>query len=174
MKKVVYIITLAVGIAMAACSTSDESSEASSNSANSNVNKTVAPTLTSDESVVPDASDSALDLSNNPTSPAGGAQQPNGNQANAPQPTQSPKAPFTPEEKAKYKEAIDLVNTYKEEVNKCFEAKTSGKVIDEATKQRITEIQNKLNELEKEGKMNKTLIELRNASDNFYKGVITK
>ena len=89
-------------------------------------------------------------------------------------PQQAPKAPFSAEDAVKYKEGIKLVKEYSEELNKCVEAKMSGKAIDDAAKQRIAELQNKLGELEKAGKMNQQLLDLKKVNDDVYNKVIAK
>ena len=50
----------------------------------------------------------------------------------------------------------------------------SGKAIDDAAKQRIAELQNKLGELEKAGKMNQQLLDLKKVNDDVYNKVIAK
>ena len=154
MKKVVYILTLAVAMSLAACNTANESSVSKSGDASGD--KAVTATSAANEEVA------SVQDSNVETSDV--AAQPNASQPKM----QPPKAPFTPEEAAKFKEGIELVKTYSDELNKCVDAKMSGKAIDEATKKRITEIQNQLDELEKAGKMNKKLIELKKVSDDVY------
>ena len=107
--------------------------------------------------------------------PEAAAQPSNGNVSAKATPQQPPKAPpFSAEDAVKYKEGIKLVKDYSDELNKCVEAKMNGGAIDDAAKQRITEIQNKLTELEKAGKMNKQLIELKKVSDDVYKKVLAK
>ncbi|MBO4723098.1 MAG: hypothetical protein J5629_09245, partial [Muribaculaceae bacterium] len=134
MKKVVYILTLAVAVALAACNSGDESSASKSGDVSGEMTVT-------ETSATSDAEASAQDagVSSPVASP-----QPNGNQVNPVQAKPEPKAPFTPEEAAKYKEAITQVKAYSEELNKCVDAKMNGKAIDETTKKHITEIQNKL------------------------------
>ena len=171
MKKVVYILTLAVAMAMAACNTSNESSEASSASSDASANNAVA---TTSEANSAEANEAAISGNEVNVSTPDVAPQPGTNQAAPAAPKLEPKAPFTPEEAAKYKDAIGLVKNYSEEVNKVLDAKMNGKAIDEAAKQRITEIQNKLADLQKSGKMNDKLLELKKISDDVYSKVLTK
>ena len=107
--------------------------------------------------------------------PAGdAAAQPGDAKVSPASPQQPPKAPISAEDAVKYKEGIKLVKEYSEEINKCVDAKMSGKAIDDAAKQRITELQSKLGELEKAGKMNRQLLELKKVSDDVYNKVIAK
>ncbi|MBR5117499.1 MAG: hypothetical protein IK100_02495 [Muribaculaceae bacterium] len=167
MKKVVYILTLAVAMTMAACNTANESSASKSSNA-SGENVEASASVTNNEVSTEVASQEA-DMST-----LNAAVQPNGNQANLATPKQEPKAPFSAEDAVKYKEGIKVVKEYGDEVNKCVDAKLNGKVIDEATKQRIAEIQKKLNELEKAGKLNQQLLELKMVSDDVYNKVKVK
>lgn len=169
MKKIVYILTLAVAIVMAACNTTGESSVASSDKTDGNSDKAVSVSSTVNDEA---ATQTTAQDGNMPTPDI--APLPGSNQATPAQPVPAPKAPFSAEDAAKYKEGIKLVKDYSDELNKCVDAKTSGKDIDAATKQRITEIQNKLNDLEKAGKMNQQLIDLKKVSDDVYNKVLAK
>ncbi len=154
MKKLVYSLTLAAVVSLAACTTGNESSSSKSGDVSGDKAVTEASAVKNEVAPVQDTNEKNADV----------AAQPNASQPKM----QPPKSPFTPEEAAKYKEAIGLVKDYGDELNKCVEAKTAGKEIDAAAKQRITEIQNKLSELEKAGKMNKQLIDLKKVSDDVY------
>lgn len=166
MKKVVYILTLAVAMTLAAC---NGSNEASTSSTDVKSGKTVAPSASAINDVAP-----ATDGGQGNVSVAGDAAQPSGTTVSPASPQQPPKAPISAEDAVKYKEGIKLVKEYSEEINKCVDAKMSGKAIDDAAKQRITELQSKLSELEKAGKMNQQLLELKKVSDDVYNKVIAK
>lgn len=167
MKKVVYILTLALAMSLAACNNGKESSKASSDNASDGM--VVISTSAANEEAAAEAT-----VQDGNASTPGEAAQPNGNQANPAQPSPAPKAPFSAEDAVKYKDGIKLVKDYSDELNKCIEAKTSGKEIDKATIQRISEIQKQLNELEKAGKMNQQLIDLKKVSDDVYNKVMAK
>ena len=162
MKKVVYILTLAVAVALAACNSGDESSASKSGDASSSSDNTVSMTSAANEAVssVQDTNEQASDV----------AAQPNASQSKM----QPPKAPMTPEEAEKYKEATTLLRTYGQEMLNCLDAKNNGQEIDASTKQRISEIQKKLAELKKAGKMNDELIELYNSSNDTYNKILAK
>lgn len=161
MKKVVYILTLAVAVAITACNSGSESSQASSKGAGgSNVGHEKVDYVSSNPES-PAAQPSGVDVNVTKDVNTGGAKT-------------APAAPFSPEDAAKYKEGIKLVKDYSDEINKCVDAKMSGNAIDEAQKQRITEIQNQLRELEKAGKMNQQLLELKKISDDVYTKVLEK
>lgn len=171
MKKIVYILTFAVAVVMAACNSNGESSGASPNSTDANGNNPVAAASADSAGMTTDTAAQGGNEVTVATSDVAKTQ-PNGAQA-TPATTTPQSQPFSPEETAKYKEAIELINTYKDEVNKCITVK-SGKEIDDATKQRISEIQSKLNELEKAGKMNKKLLDLKKVSDDVYNQILAK
>lgn len=163
MKKVVYIMALAVTMLASAC--------------NGNTGGSSAPADTMGNISMSNASnteDAALNIPTNgdQMSGASGEVVQGDNQSAAlPAP---PKPAFTPEEAEKYKDAIGLIKNYSEEVNKCVDAKMNGKAIDETVKQRITDIQTKLADLEKNGKMNQKLIELKKVSDDVYNKILAK
>lgn len=165
MKKVVYFLTLAVAMSLAACNSENGASSKSSDGE-------MIVTETSAASV----GEVATSAQNGEmATPEAAAQPSNGSASANAAPQQPPKAtPFSAEDAVKYKEGIKLVKEYSDELNKCVDAKMNGGAIDEATKQRITEIQNKLTELEKAGKMNKQLVELKKVSDDVYKKVLAK
>lgn len=163
MKKVVYFLTLAVAMSLMACNSDNGASSKSSDG----------------EMVVTETSSASGGEVSGPAQ--GGevatpepAAQPNGDNAKAAPQLPQPKAPFSAEDAVKYKEGIKLVKEYSDELNKCVDAKMNGGAIDEAMKQRITEIQNKLSDLEKAGKLNQQLIELKKVSDDVYNKVLAK
>ena len=158
MKKVVYILTLAALMTLMAC-----------NSENGTSSKSV----DADGKMIKTETSVSESVSQSETVSTPAADQPGDNQVKASQPKPG-QAPFSAEDAVKYKEGIKLVKDYSDELNKCVEAKMSGNSIDEAQKQRITDIQNKLSELEKAGKMNKQLIELKKVSDDVYSKVLAK
>lgn len=160
MKKVVYILSLAVAMSLAACNTGNESSASKSDDASSD--KAVSMTSAANEDVasVQDTNETASDVAAQPE-----ASQPK---------MRPPKAPMTPEEAEKYKEATTLLRTYGQEMLNCLDAKNNGQEIDAGTKQRISEIQKKLAELKKAGKMNDELIELYNSSNDTYNKILAK
>ena len=165
MKNVVYFLTLAVAMSLMACNSGNGVSSKSSDGE-------MIVTETSAASVGEVAA-SAQDVEM--ATPEAAAMPNNGNASANTAPQQPPKAsPFSAEDAVKYKEGIKLVKEYSDELNKCVDAKMNGGAIDDAAKQRITEIQNKLTELEKAGKMNKQLIELKKVSDDVYKKVLAK
>ena len=165
MKKVVYFLTLAVAMSLMACNSGNGASSKSSDG-EMIVTETSAASV---GEVAASAQDGEM------ATPEAAAQPSNGNVSAKATPQQPPKAPpFSAEDAVKYKEGIKLVKDYSDELNKCVEAKMNGGAIDEAAQQRITEIQNKLTELEKAGKMNKQLLELKKVSDDVYKKVLAK
>ena len=167
MKKVVYILTLAVAMTLAAC---NGSNEASTSGTEVKSGETVAPSASATNENSPATVEAQSD-----NVPAGdAAAQPGDAKVSPASPQQPPKAPISAEDAVKYKEGIKLVKEYSEEINKCVDAKMSGKAIDDAAKQRITELQSKLSELEKAGKMNQQLLELKKVSDDVYNKVIAK
>lgn len=167
MKKVVYILTLAVAMTLAAC---NGSNEASTSGTEVKSGETVAPSASATNENSPATVEAQSD-----NVPAGdAAAQPGDAKVSPASPQQPPKAPISAEDAVKYKEGIKLVKEYSEEINKCVEAKMSGKAIDDAAKQRITELQSKLSELEKARKMNQQLLELKKVSDDVYNKVIAK
>ncbi len=163
MKKVVYLLTLAVVIAMAACNTGNESSASKSDDASASSDNAVSMTSAANVEVA-----SVVQETNEQAS--GVAAEPDASQPKM----QPPKAPMTPEEAEKYKEATTLLRTYGQEMLNCLDAKNNGQEIDAGTKQRISEIQKKLAELQKAGKMNRELIELYNSSNDTYNKILAK
>ena len=167
MKKVVFILALAVAMTLAAC---NGSNEASTSGTEVKSGETVAPSASATNENSPATVEAQSD-----NVPAGdAAAQPGDAKVSPASPQQPPKAPISAEDAVKYKEGIKLVKEYSEEINKCVDAKMSGKAIDDAAKQRITELQSKLSELEKAGKMNQQLLELKKVSDDVYNKVIAK
>lgn len=163
MKKVVYFLTLAVAMSLMACNSDNGASSKSSDG----------------EMVVTETSSASRgevsgSAQGGEVATPGPAAQPNGDNAKAAPQLPQPKAPFSAEDAVKYKEGIKLVKEYSDELNKCVDAKMNGGAIDEAMKQRITEIQNKLSDLEKAGKLNHQLIELKKVSDDVYNKVLAK
>ena len=165
MKKVVFI--LAVAMTLAAC---NGSNEASTSSTEVKSGETVAPST----SATNENSPATVEAQGDNVAAGEAAAQPGDAKVAPAKPQQVPKAPFSAEDAVKYKEGIKLVKEYSEELNKCVEAKMSGKAIDDAAKQRIAELQNKLGELEKAGKMNQQLLDLKKVSDDVYNKVIAK
>ena len=167
MKKVVFILALAVAMTLAAC---NGSNEASTSNTEVKSGETVAPsTSTTNEN-----SPATVKAQGDNVAAGEAAAQPSDANVTPAKPQQAPKAPFSAEDAVKYKEGIKLVKEYSEELNKCVEAKMSGKAIDDAAKQRIAELQNKLGELEKAGKMNQQLLDLKKVNDDVYNKVIAK
>lgn len=165
MKKVVYFLTLAVAMSLAACNSENGTSSKSSD----------AEMIVTETSTVSVGEVAASAQDGEKATPEAAVQPSKGNVSAKATPQQPPKAPpFSAEDAVKYKEGIKLVKDYSDELNKCVEAKMNGGAIDDAAKQRITEIQNKLAELEKAGKMNKQLLELKKVSDDVYKKVLAK
>ncbi len=167
MKKVVFILALAVAMTLAAC---NGSNEASTSSTEVKSGETVAPST----SATNENSPATVEAQGDNVAAGEAAAQPGDAKVTPAKPQQAPKAPFSAEDAVKYKEGIKLVKEYSEELNKCVEAKMSGKAIDDAAKQRIAELQNKLGELEKAGKMNQQLLDLKKVSDDVYNKVIAK
>ena len=167
MKKVVFILALAVAMTLAAC---NGSNEASTSSTEVKSGETVAPST----SATNENSPATVEAQGDNVAAGEAAAQPGDAKVAPAKPQQAPKAPFSAEDAVKYKEGIKLVKEYSEELNKCVEAKMSGKAIDDAAKQRIAELQNKLGELEKAGKMNQQLLELKKVNDDVYNKVIAK
>lgn len=152
MKKVFYIFTLAFCISLMGCNGANDGKDGSTVSSTNNSTTSVS------------ASDNiSQDVSQEPSATI----QPE-NSAMAPVPNLPQKPAMTPEEAEEYKEAIALLRDYGKEMVTCLDTKRAGKTIDEATKQRITEIQNKLSELDKAGKMNKDHKELFKANNEMY------
>lgn len=168
MKKVVFILALAVAMTLAAC---NGSNEASTSSTEVKSGETVASSTSATNENSPATVEAQSD---NVAAGEAAAAQPGDAKVTPAKPQQAPKAPFSAEDAVKYKEGIKLVKEYSEELNKCVEAKMSGKAIDDAAKQRITELQNKLGELEKAGKMNQQLLDLKKVNDDVYNKVIAK
>lgn len=167
MKKVVFILALAVAMTLAAC---NGSNEASTSSTEVKSGETVAPST----SATNENSPAMVEAQGDNVAAGEAAAQPGDAKVTPVKPQQAPKAPFSAEDAVKYKEGIKLVKEYSEELNKCVEAKMSGKAIDDAAKQRIAELQNKLGELEKAGKMNQQLLDLKKVNDDVYNKVIAK
>lgn len=167
MKKVVFILALAVAMTLAAC---NGSNEASTSSTEVKSGETVAPST----SATNENSPATVKAQGDNVAAGEAAAQPGDANVTPAKPQQAPKAPFSAEDAVKYKEGIKLVKEYSEELNKCVEAKMSGKAIDVAPKQRIAELQNKLGELEKAGKMNQQLLDLKKVNDDVYNKVIAK
>ena len=167
MKKVVFILALAVAMTLAAC---NGSNEASTSSTEVKSGETVAPST----SATNENSPATVKAQGDNVAAGEAAAQPGDAKVTPATPQQAPKAPFSAEDAVKYKEGIKLVKEYSEELNKCVEAKMSGKAIDDAAKQRIAELQNKLGELEKAGKMNQQLLDLKKVNDDVYNKVIAK
>lgn len=163
MKKVVYFLTLAVAMSLMACNSDNGASSKSSDGE-------MVVTETSSAS----GGEVSGSAQGGEVATPGPAAQPNGDNAKAAPQLPQPKAPFSAEDAVKYKEGIKLVKEYSDELNKCVDAKMNGGAIDEAMKQRITEIQNKLSDLEKAGKLNQQLIELKKVSDDVYNKVLAK
>lgn len=159
MKKVVYILTLAVAMTLTACNGSGGDSSAPADSSGS---------MSVSKSSVADDATKAI------TQPAPEeALQPSGNKAAVPT-MEPPKAPLSPEEAEKYKESISLLKTYGEQVAKCTDAVKEGKAIDDDTKKQIAELQKKLDELEKAGKMHKDHIDLYKFTNDIYNQLLNK
>ncbi len=167
MKKVVFILALAVAMTLAAC---NGSNEASTSSTEVKSGETIAPST----SATNENSPATVEAQGDNVAAGEAAAQPGDAKVTPAKPQQAPKAPFSAEDAVKYKEGIKLVKEYSEELNKCVEAKMSGKAIDDAAKQRIAELQNKLGELEKTGKMNQQLLDLKKVNDDVYNKVIAK
>lgn len=167
MKKVVFILALVVAMTLAAC---NGSNEASTSSTEVKSGETVAPST----SATNENSPATVEAQGDNVAAGEAAAQPGDAKVTPAKPQQAPKAPFSAEDAVKYKEGIKLVKEYSEELNKCVEAKMSGKAIDDAAKQRIAELQNKLGELEKAGKMNQQLLDLKKVNDDVYNKVIAK
>lgn len=167
MKKVVFILALAVAMTLAACNGSNETSTSSTEVKSG---ETVAPST----SATNENSPATVEAQGDNVAAGEAAAQPGDAKVTPAKPQQAPKAPFSAEDAVKYKEGIKLVKEYSEELNKCVEAKMSGKAIDDAAKQRIAELQNKLGELEKAGKMNQQLLDLKKVNDDVYNKVIAK
>lgn len=162
MKKVICLLTLAVAIAMTACNRSDGDSSSSSNSSANDVSVSKSTA----------AGDATQEIS--PSVPDVG-QQPNANLTVAPDPNiQPPKPALSPEDAEKYKESISLMRVYGEQVAKCADAVSNGKPIDDDTKKQIAELQKKLGELKKAGKMHKDHIVLYNTTTDIYNQMLNK
>ena len=174
MKKVIFVFSISLCFALAACKSGSNSTENSASSvSDASVTNTSATTAADEE---PTAQESQLTESseannaqtlpiNNPALPAANKQL---------EPSKPSKPAMSPEEAAKYKETINYLKEYGNEMVKCLEAKKAGKGIDESTKQRVSGLQNKLNELQKAGKMNKDHIELFKANNDMYNLLLKK
>lgn len=156
MKKVFYLFTMVLFLTLIGCNGAENNENASTSANNS-------------------ASAVSVSTSGVETEQPSAVTQPSGSTTNAAPATAQPtKKPLTPEEAEKYKEAISLLKDYGKEMINCLDAKKSGKEIDDDTKQRISQIQNKLTELQKAGKMNQDHIELFKANNDMYNQLTAK
>ena len=154
MKKAFYILTMALSISLMGCNGADNGKDGSAASSTNNSAASVSAIDNTSQAESQETS-ATIQAENNAIAPV-------------PTPNLQQKPAMTPEEAEKYKETIALLRDYGKEMITCLDAKRAGKTIDEATKQRITEIKNKLSELDKAGKMNKDHKELLKANNDMY------
>jgi len=143
MKKLFFILSIALSISLASCNNSNEDSGSKST----------------------DVSNPSSELS----SASSSSQESN---VSADTTKQEPASPMTQEDIVKYKDAISLLKSYGDLMLQCIDAKKANKQIDNSTKQQIKELQDKLTELQKAGKMNQNLIELFNANNDMYNNLL--